>query len=254
MKENFLKKRLKKSKTFGTWLTISNSNYAEIFAKYFDFLIIDTEHGNFNNQQIVDVIRSCELNQCSPIIRVSKNSENLILSALDLGAHGIITPKVENTKDLNKIIESSYYAPIGKRGYSGFVRSFGYNKDISKISTKKANGNILNIILIETREGLKNLPELLKSSHVDIVYLGYYDLSQSLNLDLKKDWSKILKILSDTIKLIKKNKKHVGIMALNENHLKTFVNLKASFIPYMVDCSILEDQLGKLKVSFDKFA
>ncbi len=43
-------------------------------------------------------------------------------------------------------------------------------------------------------------------------------------------------------------------MALNENHLKTFVNLKASFIPYMVDCSILEDQLGKLKVSFDKFA
>ena len=79
-------------------------------------------------------------------------------------------------------------------------------------------------------------------------------MSQSLNLDLKKDWSKILKILSDTIKLIKKNKKHVGIMALNENHLKTFVNLKASFIPYMVDCSILEDQLGKLKVFFDKFA
>lgn len=253
MKKNFLKTKLKKSKTFGTWLTISNSNYAEIFSKYFDFLIIDNEHGNFNNQQIVDIIRSCELNHCSPIIRVSKNLDNLILSALDLGAHGIITPKVENTKDLNKIIESAYYAPIGKRGYSGFVRSFDYNKDKSKISTKNVNANILNIILIETKEGLKNLPELLKSKHVDIVYLGYYDLSQSLNLDLKKDWNEILKILSSTIKLIIKNKKHVGIMALNAQHLKKFSNLRAKFIPYMVDCSILEEQLEKLKISFNKF-
>ena len=187
MIENFLKKKIKKSKTFGTWLTISNSNHAEIFAKYFDFLIIDTEHGNFDNQQILDIIRSCELNKCSPIIRVSKNSENLILSALDLGAHGIITPKVENINDLNNVIESSYYSPIGTRGFSGFVRSFGYNKDISKITNKNANDNILNIILIETREGLENLPELLKSKYVDIVYLGYYDLSQSLKLDLKKD-------------------------------------------------------------------
>jgi len=254
MIENFLKKKIKKSRTFGTWLTISNSNYAEIFAKYFDFLIIDTEHGNFDNQQILDIIRSCELNRCSPIIRVSKNSENLILSALDLGAHGIITPKVENKNDLNNIIESSYYSPIGKRGFSGFVRSFGYNKDISKITNKNANDNMLNIILIETREGLENLPELLKSKYVDIVYLGYYDLSQSLRLDLKKDWNKILQILSETIKLIRKNNKHVGIMALNESHLKTFVGLKASFIPYMVDCSLLEDQLSKLKISFNKFA
>ena len=149
MEKNFLKKKIRKSKTFGTWLTISNSNYSEIFAKYFDFLIIDTEHGNFNNQQIVDIIRSCELNKCSPIIRVSKNLDNLILSALDLGAHGIITPKVENKKDLKNIIESCYYAPIGKRGYSGFVRSFDYNKDISGISNEDANNNILNIILIE---------------------------------------------------------------------------------------------------------
>ena len=254
MEKNFLKKKIRKSKTFGTWLTISNSNYSEIFAKYFDFLIIDTEHGNFNNQQIVDIIRSCELNKCSPIIRVSKNLDNLILSALDLGAHGIITPKVENKKDLKNIIESCYYAPIGKRGYSGFVRSFDYNKDISGISNEDANNNILNIILIETKEGLKNLPDLLKSKYVDIVYLGYYDLSQSLKLDLKKDWKEMLEILSKTIKLIRKNNKHVGIMALNENHLKTFADLKASFIPYMVDCSILEDQLSKLKISFNKFA
>jgi len=254
MKENFLKKKIKRSNTFGTWLTISNSNYAEIFAKYFDFLIVDTEHGNFNNQQIVEIIRSCELNKCSPIIRVSKNSDNLILSALDLGAHGIITPKVENKKDLDNIIESSYYSPIGKRGFSGFVRSFNYNKDISKISTKNANNNILNIILIETKKGLDNLPNLLKSKYVDIVYLGYYDLSQSLGLDLIKDWSKLLRILNETIKLIKRYNKHVGIMALNKSHLKTFVGLKASFIPYMVDCSLLEDQLSKLKISFNKFA
>ena len=108
--------------------------------------------------------------------------------------------------------------------------------------------------MIETKEGLKNLPDLLKSKYVDIVYLGYYDLSQSLKLDLKKDWKEMLEILSKTIKLIRKNNKHVGIMALNENHLKTFADLKASFIPYMVDCSILEDQLSKLKISFNKFA
>lgn len=253
MINNFLKKKIKKNKTFGTWLTISNSNYAEIFAKYFDFLIIDTEHGNFNNQDVLEIIRSCELHKCSPIIRVSKNSDNLILSALDLGAHGIITPKVENREHLNKIINSLFYAPVGKRGFSGFVRSFDYNKDTSKISNKDANSNILNIILIETREGLENLPELLKSKYVDIVYLGYYDLSQSLNLDLNKDWKKILEILSRAIKLINSHNKHVGIMALNQDHLKIFNKLNASFIPYMVDCSILENQLRKLKISFNKF-
>ena len=101
---------------------------------------------------------------------------------------------------------------------------------------------------------MDNLPNLLKSKYVDIVYLGYYDLSQSLGLDLIKDWSKLLRILNETIKLIKRYNKHVGIMALNKSHLKTFVGLKASFIPYMVDCSLLEDQLSKLKISFNKFA
>ena len=254
MINNFLKKKIETKCTFGTWLTISNSNYAEIFAKYFDFLIIDTEHGNFNNQDIADIIRSCELQKCSPIIRVSKNSDNLILSALDLGAHGIITPKVENKKDLEKIIKSAYYAPIGQRGFSGFVRSFGYDKKLSNTTLEDANNNILNIILIETKEGLNNLSELSKSKNVDIIYLGYYDLSQSLGLDLEKDWDQVLEILSNAINIINKNNKHAGIMALNKDHLKKFTNLKASFIPYMVDCSLLEEQLSNLKISFDELA
>lgn len=252
MGNNFLKKKLKFSTAFGTWLTVTNSNYAEIFSKYFDFLIIDLEHGNFNNQEVLDIIRSCELHKCSPIIRVSENSQSLILKALDLGAHGIITPRVENKKDLENIIQSAYYAPIGNRGYSGFVRSFGYNQNLTKISREEVNNNFLNIILIETKEGLKNLPELSKSKNVDIIYLGYYDLSQSLGLDLTKDWDRLFKILKNAIELINKNNKYSGIMALNKSQLKKFVDIKASFIPYMVDSCLLEEKLYELKISFNK--
>jgi len=250
---NFLKNKLKNNKvTLGTWLTISDADFSEIFAKYLDFLIIDTEHGNFDNKEIVNIIRACELYKCSPIIRVAKNSSDLILSALDLGAHGIITPKVENELDLSKIIDSMYYAPLGKRGFSGFVRSFNYDLSKLKINPSKMNSNILNIALIESKEGLRNLESLCKSKYVDIIYLGYYDLSQDLGLDLKKDWNKILKILKNAISIISKNKKSAGIMALNNDHLKIFKKFKASFIPYLVDASLLEKQLDELKVFFNK--
>ena len=55
----------------------------------FDFVIIDQEHGPISIETAQNMIRAAESVNISPIIRVAKNDESLILRALDIGAQGV---------------------------------------------------------------------------------------------------------------------------------------------------------------------
>ena len=64
----------------------------------FDFCIIDMEHGPISFESAQNLIRAAELHGMSPIIRTTDTSDENILRALDLGAHGVEVPQV-NSKE-----------------------------------------------------------------------------------------------------------------------------------------------------------
>ena len=67
----------------------------------FDFCIIDMEHGPISFESAQNLIRAAELHGMSPIIRTTDTSDENILRALDLGAHGVEVPQVNSKVHLN---------------------------------------------------------------------------------------------------------------------------------------------------------
>ncbi|SVD92191.1 uncharacterized protein METZ01_LOCUS445045, partial [marine metagenome] len=111
MFNNILKEKLKKGQVvFGTWMVIPSPTLVEVFGLAgMDFVVIDHEHGPFTYETSENMIRAAENSGCTPLIRVPTNSASDILRSLEIGAHGIVVPQIENYNQADFAIKSMKY-------------------------------------------------------------------------------------------------------------------------------------------------
>lgn len=144
----------------------------------FDYVIIDRQHGVWNDDRVLAAIRGILHGKAAPIIRVENNSYAAIGTALDSGAFGVILPMVEDTEDAIRAVNAAYYPPKGSRSIGPFgTRMFGENY------MKKSNDEILLFVQIETKEGLNNADEILAVDGITGCWIGPADLAASLGID-----------------------------------------------------------------------
>jgi len=148
----------------------------------FDFVIIDAEHGPISIQSAQNMIRAAETANITPIIRVANNDEDLILRALDIGAQGIEIPQINSKSQAIKAVRSVKYAPQGERGVCRYVRAANYSSMDKYEYFKSANNETIIIAHIEGVKGINNLDEILSVPDMYVIFIGPYDLSQSLGI------------------------------------------------------------------------
>jgi 4-hydroxy-2-oxoheptanedioate aldolase len=93
-----------------------------------------------------------------------------------------MVPETSSAAEVRQVIDSAYYSPIGKRGYTASSRAAGYNTMHPVEYAEQANANILSIVYCETKEGLENLDEMLKVPGLDLMWIGPMDLTQVLGV------------------------------------------------------------------------
>ena len=111
---------------------------------------------------------------------------------------------------------------------------------------KKQNENILSCLIIEDVGGLDEIDKILKIKNLDIIFLGIYDLSQSLNIPSKKFDIEMNKILKIIIKKAKKNNIAVGTYAPNPKKALILSKLGVNFITINVDGSVLKTAYSEI--------
>ena len=94
---------------------------------------------------------------------------------------------------------------------------------------------------MEDTKLLDQIEEICKIEFLDLIYIGAYDLSKSLNID--PTGSEMKKIIKDTAKIIKSLNKHVGAIVFNENDFKELTDYGVNFIVYSVDSKIISSDL-----------
>ena len=154
------------------WQQIPSTIVSEILADQFDGVVLDTEHGIYNEETIFRCTQVIKLKQKKCFVRLTSIDKNKIRYILDAGVDGIIFSTIEDKKQCEKIIEYSCYPPLGRRGL-GLVRQnkWGETELISK--------DPILIPQIETKEAIKNLKKI-SSYNFDYYMIGPYDLSMSL--------------------------------------------------------------------------
>ncbi|UWU47496.1 4-hydroxy-2-oxoheptanedioate aldolase [Limnospira platensis C1] len=211
----------------------------------FDFVILDYEHGVVSHENMQNLIRAAYLGNTLPIIRVAEINESNIGKALDIGAAGIQVPQVTSKEDAIKIIELSKFHPMGNRGVCRFVRAANYSLMPQKEYYENANKSAV-IIQLEGKKALENIDEILGVKGIDVVFIGPYDLSQSLGVpgDIFND--KVVKEMKAIVNKCKQKNMLVGTFVDTKEGLDFWKGLGVQYIAYSVDVGIFAEKCKEI--------
>ena len=159
------------------WLAIPNGFSAEVMAHQgWDSLTIDMQHGVVDYQAMVSMLQAISTTPTVPVVRVPWLEPGILMKTLDAGAYAVICPMVNTREDAQKLVAWTSYAPRGTRSF-GPVRALLYG---GADYPQHANETVVRFAMIETRQALDNLDDILSVEGLDAVYIGPSDLSLSL--------------------------------------------------------------------------
>ena len=239
IKENPLKKKLKNGDfVIGTFVNCAYPAFIEICGiAGFDFAVIDMEHGPLHTLAAEDLCRAADCSGIAPVIRVRKNDAPQIQRALDIGSAGVQVPQIETKEDAEAVIKGAKYSPLGARGLSFNTRAGLYTSAGTQI-TEQLNQNSLVVVHVEGKLGVENLEEIVSVPHIDVIFLGPYDLSQSLGMPGQVSHPKVLELMQESIKIIRISGKAVGTFADNPDTAKHWIDNGVQYIGLGVDVAI----------------
>jgi 4-hydroxy-2-oxoheptanedioate aldolase len=179
--QNAFKAALKAGRPqIGLWLGLTSSYSAELLAGAgFDWLLIDGEHAPNSVQTVLTQLQAIAPYPSQPVVRPSWNDPVQIKQLLDVGAQTLLVPMVQNADEARLAVRATRYPPAGIRGVgSALARASRWNRIPDYL--QQANDAMCVLVQIETREALKNLPQILDVEGVDGVFIGPADLSADM--------------------------------------------------------------------------
>jgi 4-hydroxy-2-oxoheptanedioate aldolase len=249
---NLLKKKLEnKSNIIGPFMKLPSPAVVEIAALAgFDFVIIDCEHGPLNMLEAENMIRAAHLSNMSAVIRVGENNPNMISRALDIGADAVQIPQISTKEDAINAVKSSKFSPLGERGVCKYVRAAGYSSMDKSEYFKYANENTLVIIHIEGLEGIENLDQILEVEGIDVIFIGPYDLSQSLGIPGDVNNIKVEEKMREVVNKASAKGKIVGTFVDDIDSANKWKSLGIQYMSYAVDVGIIYDSFKNITKGF----
>jgi len=159
------------------WLAIPNAFSAETMAHQgWDSLTVDMQHGVVDYQAAVNMLTALSTTDTVPMVRVPWLDQGVVMKVLDTGAYAVICPVVNSREDAEKLVAAMRYPPAGTRSF-GPIRALLYG---GQDYPAHANDEVVAFAMIETRQGLDNLEDILSVPGLDAVYIGPSDLSLAL--------------------------------------------------------------------------
>lgn len=208
LRKNMLKRKLQAGETvFGLFSSTPSPVAVEMIGcAGFDFVIVDTEHVSINPETLENMIRAAEAVHLTVLVRVPDCSSGPILRALDAGAQGIVAPHVKTIEEAEAIVQASRYHPQGNRSLNG-GRPAAFGKLDLQAYIRDANEEIMAVPLIEDREGVERIDDILSVPGIDMVLEGAADLSQSYGVP----WQTRAPVVKDALRRVQESAKNRGV-------------------------------------------
>jgi 4-hydroxy-2-oxoheptanedioate aldolase len=214
MFSNQLKQQLQAGKSaVGMFITSTDPSLTEIAGiAGFDFVVIDTEHGPLQPMDVMNHVRAAEAKGITPICRSTNGETTTILRILDVGAHGVQVPQVNSAAEAAQAVAAAKYYPEGSRGMA-IPRALDFGLNDLMGSFTRSNREALIVVHCETAASLNSIEEIAGVDGVDIIFLGPFDLSQSLGIPGQVNHPSIQKAAKTILTACERNGKAAGIFA-----------------------------------------
>lgn len=237
-----LKEKLNSGKpVFGPFMNTTDPAFVESIGHTgFDFVVLDLEHGPASLDHLQNLIRAADVSGIFPIVRTPPGNLHMIGAVQDVGAKGVLIPQIKNAEEVSRVVKSTRFYPKGERGVSGVVRAARYSSMKSEDYFKISNENIL-IIQLEGKEAIDNIDAILEVPDIDILFIGPYDLSQSLGLPGQVDHPKVIETIEQAVQKIKAKGLVAGTFVSSPENARKWVDAGVQLIGYSVDILIFAE-------------
>ena len=159
----------------GVWSLLGEPRGAALLeGSGFDWVLLDQQHGHFDDRAVRETLVLRGERRVPLLVRPRTNDAGLIGRALDAGADGVIVPLVSSAAEAEAAVASASYPPRGNRSWGplpGLERTDGADGRPPRPFVG---------VMIETAEGLADVDAIAATPDLDLVFVGPFDLSQSL--------------------------------------------------------------------------
>ena len=227
------------------WCSLGHSYAAEVMAHAgWDSLTIDMQHGPVDYVQAVPMFQAISTTDVVPLARVPWNESGIIMKLLDAGCYGIICPMINTRAECEQFVGSCLYPPIGYRSHGpNRARLYG-----GADYPSQANNEILVMAMIETRQAVDNLDDILTVEGLNAVYVGPADLAQSYGLPPTADHRDGMAF--DAVQKIAERCRHHGIYAgihvSSASYALFAYELGYQFATLLSDAALLSTSAGNI--------
>lgn len=206
----------------GCWLNLGSALTAEVVGlSGFDWVLIDLEHGAGSEAHLVSQLQGLSATPAAPVVRVESHDRRRIQRVLDMGAEGILVPRIATLAEAREAVDAMRYPPKGGRGMAKMIRATGFATRFQDYFDH-AEDNLLCALQVETREILDHLDEVAALDGVDALFIGPSDLSMSLGIFGQFDHPLYLEALEATAAAARKAGKQTGILLFNPDDYQRY--------------------------------
>jgi 4-hydroxy-2-oxoheptanedioate aldolase len=241
--------------TFTSFIQAEVENAVAFAQSDNDGVVFELEHNPWDIRALREAMQFLLLRQkivqagsiacpTTPLVRIppsgSEKNQWFAKQALDLGAYGIVWPRISTPDEAyNAVAACRYprlrsaplYEPAGLRGdapmaaarYWGLSQQDYYRKaDVWPLAPE---GEILVVLMIEDTTAIENLEEILKRvPGIGVLLIGEGDLTQELGCPRQYDNPELLRLMKQVVEVGKAYNVPVGHPHVTEQNVAEVVN------------------------------
>jgi 2-keto-3-deoxy-L-rhamnonate aldolase RhmA len=211
-----------------------------------DFVIFDMEHGRCDIGLLEEMIASCRGSRIVPLARVPDLNFAPLSRVLDLGARGVMVPRVETREQTENIVKQLKYAPRGRRGVALGVAHDLYRAAGAEFFPQ-ANEETLVIIQVETAKAFENLEAIVSVPGVDVAWVGHYDLTVSMGFPAQFDHPRLLEAMDILVAACKRHGVAPGFLPPTQESAAHWIGKGFRMISLGSDIGVFLDGMARFR-------
>ncbi len=237
-----LRARLRAGETvYGTFLNSGSPLAAELCARAgFDWVIIDLEHGATTEGDLLAHLYAVGASDTTALVRPASGERLRIGRALDLGAEGIMIPRIDTPEQAREAINWLRWPPDGGRGLALLTRGAELG-EVGHGSIGALNQRIVGIVQVESPSAVEYAAEIAEIDGVDVLFVGPTDLSHSMGVPGRFDDPAFLDALRAVVAAAESAGKAAGILLRDAAALPAHRELGFRFIGLGSDGAFVSD-------------
>jgi 2-dehydro-3-deoxyglucarate aldolase/4-hydroxy-2-oxoheptanedioate aldolase len=201
-----------------------------------DWIVVDLEHGYATETALMAHLTAIEVSGAVALVRPPSGERLRVGRALDLGAAGIVIPRLDTVEQVREAVTFLRYPGGGQRGVALLTRGARLGT-VNHAGVAALNQDIVGIVQIESPSAAEAADEIAAIDGVDVLFVGPADLSHSLGVAGRFADPSYQAAIRGVVDACRAHGKAAGILLYDHASFRPHLDMGFSFVGLGADIS-----------------